>query len=191
MVTDRDNLLGDAFALAPVSDVGHALWEIYRIWADKGERPEAPFIARLLDFWSWRLDVLEGLSESVERAEEAGQLGWLALIPSLTDSEVLPLLARTVSLARGRLPMAHSLWPRLTSCATIDVSVTFDVAEQLIRATLEGEYPFLDADDVTPSLQAALVASDKSTRERAYDLVNELGEKNFTQFSVLLPKRRA
>lgn len=190
-VSDDDNLIVIAFSRAPVSDIGHALWEVYRGWTDKGERPEASLVARLLDFWRWRLDVLEAASESVERAEEAGMLGWLALIPSLTDAEVLPLLARTTSLARGRLPMDHSLWPRLTSCSTINVSATFGIAEQLIRTTLNGEYPFLDADDVTPVLQAALVALDKATRERAYDLVNELGEKNFTQFSSLLPKRGA
>lgn len=183
---DPDGLIATAFARAPASDLGHLYWEIFRGWTDRQDTPSPDAVERLIALWAWRLEMLAGQADTPARTEELAALGWFALIPWLSDAQVLPLLVRTSELCRGRFRMEHSMWKRVAALVTLDPAAGFAIAARIIEGVLVSEYPFLNAEDVRPILRQALQAGSAETKQRARDTINKLGENNLGQFQDLL-----
>jgi hypothetical protein len=183
--TDNDSLLPLLFERSSVEDRSHAYWEVFHNWkGTPGTIPEA-MVARLLSFWSWRLNVLIGQQEKARRSE-AGALGWLAITNALSDDQVLPLLQRTVELAEGAFPMEHSMWGRLERLAEMAIVPVIEMVDRIIRAELRGEYQHFNLSDLGPTLEIALKSEEATVRHRAEDIVNLLGDHGFTEFGTLL-----
>ncbi|HXG96343.1 MAG TPA: hypothetical protein VNJ06_04435 [Gemmatimonadales bacterium] len=183
---DVDRLIPTAFARAPVKDLSHLYWEIFRGWTDRKEAPQREEVDRLLSFWNWRLTVVGAEPDTPARTEELTALGWLALIPWLEDAQVLPLLGRTSELAGGRFTMEHSLWKRVDGLVARDPDAGFAIAAQMMGAVFKSDYPFVNADDLRPILKGALARGNGTTKQRARDLIHKLGETGVGQFGDLL-----
>ena len=186
-VDDQDELVKIAFARAASKDIAHFYWEIFRGWTDSSVPPDRERAERLLSFWKWRLQVLESLADTPERTEELSALGWLALIPWLSDAEVLPLLERTTDLVGGRFVMEHTLWERVGKLVLLEPDRGFAIAARILEAVMSSDYPFLNPADVRPVLQHALAAGSVTTKQAARDLINRLGERGIARLDDLLP----
>ena len=183
-VTDADRLLPLVFERSSIADRSHAYWEIFRGWKGKPGSGPDEMRSRLLQFWSWRLDVLSTRAET-ESKTEAAALGWLALATALTDEEVLPLLSLTTQLADGQFPMEHSMWGRLKSLTDLDPDRAITIVERIVRAELKSNYPHFAIADVGPALQAALRSKSQLAVQKATDLVDLLGDNGFSEFGSL------
>jgi hypothetical protein len=183
--TDTGGVVSTVFERASIADRSHAYWEMFSGWKGPVGSIPAPMVNRLLEFWSWRLDVLATRGPE-ERKAEAGALGWLALVNALPEERVLSLLSRTAEQADGLFPMEHSMWERLGVLVDIDVEVTIDIVARIVRAELSGKYPHFNISDVGPVLAAALESDNPAAHQKAKDLVNLLGDRGFTEFGTLL-----
>jgi hypothetical protein len=75
-------------------------------------------------------------------------------------------------------------WGRLADLAAVDPVGTFDIVSRLIELSLASDYPYLDFDDVAPSLRAAIRAGEP-VRSRALSLVNQIGEAGLDEYRTL------
>ena len=91
----------------------------------------------------------------------------------------------TAQLAQGQLKM-YSRWDRMVSLAQADPDRTFLIAEAVLRAELQADYPHVPVEDVRPFLAHILTAGSLETQARARRLINQLGERGYRQLKDLL-----
>lgn len=183
---DNDQLVERVFARVRVEDRVHAYWSLFRGLSDADGPVPEKFVRRLVEFWEWRVSVLESQPESKERADEADGLGWLLVTPCSPSAAAIRLGLRTLRLASDSWRAGGSGWERLAELAEHDAVGTFELVELLARAALASDYPFLPFPQVSPSLRSALSANSASIRTRARRLINDLGERGLLEFGELL-----
>ena len=184
-VGDADALLETAYEHMAPSDWGRAYWLIFRDWSDVDEPPPADFVQRLLGLWEWRISELETGPDAAAAVEEAKELGWLFHTPHLPDAGRIRLGLKTVRLAQGQFRM-YSQWDGMLSLAQADPDRSYLIAEEVLLAGLQADYPHVPVEDVRPFLAHILNAGNADTRRRARRLVNRLGEQGYRQLKDLL-----
>lgn len=177
-VGDEDTLLEIAYEQLPPSDWHRAYWLIFRNWSDVEEPPPADFVQRLLSLWEWRVSQLERNPDALATVEEAKELGWLFSTPHLPDADRVRLGLRTTRLAQGQLQM-YSRWDDMVSLAQVDPDGTYLIAEEVLRAELQADYPHVPVEDVRPFFAHVLTAGGADTQARARSLINRLGERGY------------
>lgn len=180
-----DRLVETVFESVSAEDRGHAYWVVFRDCSDAETAPPEPFVARLLTFWEWRLDLLEGFADTGEAAVEAEGLGWFLRTPYLPDEELLRFGLRTARAANGRLEL-QTEWDRLVELTATDADVALQIAELVLKAQLAETLHYIAVDEVKPFLQVVLDRGDAKIKSRARRLVHRLGEAGYDDFRELV-----
>ena len=185
-IDDHNRLLETVFGYLPGSERVHISWRIFRGWSDATRPVSAQHIARLVQFWRWRLDQLEDLPESDVRQEDLRGLTWFVRTPYMPDEDVLTLGLRTLLASGGEAIGYGVIWEPLARLADVDASRTFRMAELLIEAALGRPHPPITFEQTQHVLACALAADDVGTRDRSVQLIHTLGEKGYVEFGRLL-----
>ena len=74
----------------------------------------------------------------------------------------------------------------MLSLAQTDPDETFSIAEAVLLAELQADYPHVPVEDVKRFLAHILKAGNSDTQARARRLINRLGERGFRQLKDLL-----
>jgi hypothetical protein len=82
--------------------------------------------------------------------------------------------------------MAHAMWDYLGQLAAADPTTAFTIANRIIRAELNAPYPHISLRDTGPVLRAALTRGAAEVVQAARDVIDLLGEQQFTEFGRLL-----
>ena len=181
-VGDEDGLLETAYANLSPSDWSHAYWGI---WSDAEEAVSDSLVRRLVDLWEWRILELKKDEGSNRTVEEAKALGWLFRTPYIPVANLIRLGRATVHLAGGHIEM-HSGWEHMLALARHDPDTAFGIANDLLRAQLRADVPYVVVEDVRPFLEHVLVEGSAETREHARSLINDLGERGLRKLKDLL-----
>jgi len=185
-IGETDRLVERVFERVRPEDRQHAYWSIFRGWSDaKGRIPE-DFARRLVEFWEWRVVLLEHEPESGERADEADRLLWLLRTPSIAAVDAIRLGLRTLQLGDDKAGRGPALWDRLAELATVDAVGAFELVALVISRGLATETPFLRYPQVAPALRVALTSSDVDVRRRARRLIHMMGDRGLFEFGELL-----
>ena len=184
---DKDALLETAYDRLVPSDWGRAYWMIFRAWSDADDPQPTDAVRRLVRLWEWRVSQLEANLNSAATVAEAKELGWLFHTPYIPDTDIVRLGLRTALLAQGQLKM-YSRWNRMLSLAQTDPDETFAIAEAVLLAELQADYPHVPVEDAKRFLAHILKAGNSDTQDRARRLINRLGERGFRQLKDLLDK---
>ena len=184
-VGHEDALLETAYKNLVPSDWHRAYWGIFRAWSDADDPPPTDFVRRLLRLWEWRVSELGTNPDSAATVEEAKELGWFFHTPYIPDADIVRLGVRTARLAQGKLQM-YSRWDRMLSLAHADPNETFSIAETVLLAELQADYPHVPVEDVRPFLSHILATGSRDTRARARRLIHRLGERGYRQLKDLL-----
>ena len=161
----------------------------FRGWSDATRPVGAQHIARLVQFWRWRLDQWEDLPESDVRQDDLRGLTWFVRTPYVPDEDVLTLGLRTLRASRGEAIGYGAIWEPLARLADVDASRTFRMAELLIEAALDRPHPHITFEQTQHVLACALAADDADTRDRSVQLIHTLGERGYVEFGQLLEGR--
>ena len=187
-IEDHDRLLVTVFSHLPGSERACISWQVFRNWSDATQPKSAQDIARLVRFWRWRLDQLEGLPESDERREDLCGLTWFVCTPYVPNEDVLTLGLRTLDASRGEAAVDGAIWERLAHLADVDTSRTFRMAESLITGAFAQPYSISRSKETHHVLACAMAVDDGDTHERAVQLIHTLGERGYVEFGQLLEK---
>ncbi len=188
-IDDHDQLLATVFGHLPGSEHVHISWRIFRGWSDVTRPVGGQHIARLVQFWRWRLDQWEDLPESDVRQEDLRGLTWFVRTSYVPDEDVLTLGLRTLRASRGEATGYGAIWEPLARLADVDASRTFRMAELLIEAALDRPHPHITFEQTQHVLACALAADDADTRDRSVQLIHTLGERGYVEFGQLLEGR--
>jgi hypothetical protein len=188
-IGDADALLELTFGRVAIKDRAHAYWELFRAWSDDADRLQGRPTERVILFWRWRLEVLaHSKSDGHDVEEEAIGLTALLAAPGLPSDISLELGERTVGLARGHIRLETAIWNRLSELSLIDIDSAFRVAHLVVRGTLTARWALLTVDVAGPVLGRALGHGSRATQDAARRLINELGERGYTDFGPLLSR---
>jgi hypothetical protein len=115
----------------------------------------------------------------------------LAIVPGnhLPDDRVLPLAVRTMALHHRKTHTVGMIWSRLAVLGTLDVKAGIDMADNLIRRERGAEWPVFDFNDVAPLLRLGLASTEPTVRTRTERLVDDLGDRGWTEFGTLRGKK--
>lgn len=185
-IGDADHLMQVVFDRLPAEERAHISWQVFRSWTD-AKRPIPPAVVdRLVRFWRWRLEQIEGLSDSDSRTEDLKGLTWLICAPYVPDNDVLELGCRTVEASRGEAHARGAMWERLSQLGQVDIDRAFQIADRLVRTALSKPHPYVTLEQTERIFERALSSGGADTRERAERLIHTLGERGFTEFGRLL-----
>lgn len=185
-IGDSDGFVETVFDRVVGADKNRAYWTVFRTWSEARVAPPIKFGQRLVQFWEWRVTVLEGQPESSERLEEADALGWFLKTPHIPPQDAIRLGLRTIRLVGNTGKTTRSAWERLVELSRHDAGGTFEIAETMARAALSSGYPYLPFDVVGPVLSAALRSTIPETSAAARTLINDLGERGLLEYGKLL-----
>ena len=185
-IHDNGGLLATVFRYLPGSERSHISWSVFRSWSDSVSPVSGQCVDRLVQFWRWRLDQLEGEPESEARQEDLRGLTWFVCTPYVPDAEAIALGLRTLRASGGKTVVRGAVWERLVLLADIDASETFRMAELLLRAALDHPYPHIRPRQAQQVLRLALTDGDAEIQARATGLIHTLGERGYVEFGQLL-----
>lgn len=182
---DSDGLLEAAYANLPPDSWEGAYRATYQSWTrKKGEMPTIR-VRRLVDVWRWRISELQRQATRSATIEEAKASAWFLRLPHMDDETLLELGPDTVRLAQGRLSL-HGQWDRLERLAEVNADRAFEIVEAVFTAQLDEKSPYFPVDEAKPFFKLALARANHDTRDRAGQLINELGERGYRELKSLL-----
>ncbi len=185
---DVDALLHTTLSRVSVAERSQAYWLIYRSLEEWPDEKLTELIARVEEFWEWRLGQLEAMADDPERADEAKGLSWILFSPRLEPSLALPLTKRTLQLSKGELAIDMNFWDRASAFAAVNPGLAIEVVELAMGAVLRNPLADLMASEARSALQTILKSNDPQAVARAVALVHLLGERGFDDFEDLLGK---
>jgi hypothetical protein len=130
-----------------------------------------------------------GLTSQNDVRAEAGKLLWFLATPHLPPAGAITLGLRTVRLVGGRDRTAGVVWGRLPALAAAEPDDVIALLEELVRAALAADHPYVPHADVGPALRSALWEGTHATRARAQRLIHTLGDRGLLEFGGLLTER--
>ncbi len=189
---DVDRLVERTFTGAPVEDLGHAYWAIFRGWSDADSSVTTTKVwlteaaPRLLQLWEWRLFQIENVDTLVvvDRADEADHLLWFLATPHLPVTETISLGRRTIDLLDAKSRTAGIVWERLCEISQLDPAGAFDLSERLVMRFLDSDFIYLPFEHIAPIFRAAMKQRG-NLMNRAKRLINLLGERGHGEFEPL------
>ena len=182
---DSDGLLEAAYANLPPDSWEGAYRATYQSWTRrKGEMPTI-CVRRLADVWRWRISELQRQATRSPTIEEAKASVWFLRLPHMDDETLLELGPDTARLAQGRLSL-HGQWDRLLRLVGINADRTFKIVEAVFTAQLGERSPYFPVDEAKPFFESVLARASRDTRDRARQLINELGERGYRELKSLL-----
>lgn len=183
---DSDMLVEQTFRNVAVAERARTYWLVFRGWTDNPEKVPSAAVSRLVAFWEWRLEQLEGMAEDADRQAEADGLMWFFLVDLVGAADAIRLGLRTARLSTGERRTSGSAWERVSKLAEIDPIATFALTEVLVKQELDADFVYLPFEHAGPPLRAALRCPDVDTQNRARRLVNSIGERGRLEFGELL-----
>ena len=177
----EDGLIEGIFQGVTSSVLGRIYWGIYRSLTDLEGDAHPAIIPNLITLWEWRVSEVRASSDDVRAVDEAVGLGWLFQVELLDPAVALPLLRDTLERSRGDL--VYPAWERLALIQSHDLEASMRIAELLVGAILQRDHPRID-EKLVPAVLKALLSGD-ATRERAVQLVHDLGEAGFDSLDQL------
>jgi hypothetical protein len=182
---DSDGLLEAAYANLSPDSWDDAYRATYQSWTRRKSEMPTISVRRLADIWRWRISELQRQATGSAAVEEAKASVWFIRLPHMDDETLLELGPDTVRLAEGRLSL-HGQWDRLERLAEVNADRAFMIVESVFTARLEEKSPYFPVDQAKPFFESVLALANRDTRDRARQLINELGERGYRELKSLL-----